>query len=48
MPDFRYQAVGLLFRVFNRRSQRRSYTWAGFPAMLEHYRLERPRIMHDF
>jgi len=48
LSDFRHHAVRLLFRVFNRRSQRRSYTWAGFAAMLEHYRLERPRIVHDF
>ena len=41
---FFYHAVQTLFKWLNRRSQRRSYNWAGFRAMLEHYGLERPRI----
>jgi group II intron reverse transcriptase/maturase len=42
--EFFYHAVKTLFKWLNRRSQRRSYNWQGFKAMLEHYRLERPRI----
>ena len=32
------------FRWLNRRSQRRSYTWKGFNAMLKYYEIPRPRI----
>jgi len=42
--EFYYYAVKTLFKWLNRRSQRRSYNWQGFKAMLEHYQLERPRI----
>jgi hypothetical protein len=33
----------ILCRWLNRRSQRRSYTWAGFRTRLHHFRVERPR-----
>lgn len=42
--SYYYTAVGILFKWLNRRSQRRSYNWHGFNAMLEHYQLVRPRI----
>ncbi len=42
--EYFYYAVKTLFKWLNRRSQRRSYNWQGFKAMLEHYGLERPRI----
>jgi hypothetical protein len=38
----------LLFRTLNRRSQRRSYNWKGFAELIKVFRLERPRICHDF
>jgi RNA-directed DNA polymerase len=38
-------AMRILFRWLNRRSQRRSYTWAGFRTLLHHFRVERPRIV---
>jgi len=41
---FFQQLVRILFKWLNRRSQRRSYNWDGFKAMLEQYPLERPRI----
>jgi group II intron reverse transcriptase/maturase len=41
---FFYQVVLLLRKWLNRRSQRPSYNWQGFNEMLNHYRIERPRI----
>lgn len=41
---FSQQLERILFKWLNRRSQRRSYNWDGFKAMLEQYPLERPRI----
>ena len=41
---FFQQLERILFKWLNRRSQRRSYNWDGFKAMLEQYPLERPRI----
>jgi RNA-directed DNA polymerase len=35
----------ILFKWLNRRSQRRSYNWAGFQELLHHFRMERPRIV---
>ena len=35
----------LLLKWLNRRSQRRSYTGPGFKALLEHFKVERPRIV---
>jgi RNA-directed DNA polymerase len=35
----------ILLKWLNRRSQRRSYTWLGFQALLEHFKIERPRIV---
>jgi hypothetical protein len=38
-------AVRILLKWLNRRSQRPSYTWQGFTALLEHFKVERPRIV---
>jgi RNA-directed DNA polymerase len=38
-------AVRILLKWLNRRSQRQSYTWQGFTALLEHFKVERPRIV---
>lgn len=35
----------ILFKWLNRRSQRRSYTWTGFRALLPHFRVERPHLV---
>lgn len=35
----------LLFKWLNRRSQRRSYTWPGFMAMLQHFSIPTPHIV---
>lgn len=41
---FFYQVILLLKKWLNRRSQKPSYNWPGFKAMLEHYKIEKPRI----
>ncbi|NOT53662.1 MAG: group II intron reverse transcriptase/maturase [Deltaproteobacteria bacterium] len=38
-------AVRILLKWLNRRSQRPSYTWQGFQAILAHFKIERPRIV---
>jgi group II intron reverse transcriptase/maturase len=38
-------AQRILLKWLNRRSQRRSYTWLGFKTLLEHFKIERPRIV---
>jgi RNA-directed DNA polymerase len=37
-------AVRILLKWLNRRSQRRSYNWQGFKDILEHFKVERPRL----
>lgn len=41
---FFYQVTLLLKKWLNRRSQKSSYNWQGFKDMLQHYRIERPRV----
>jgi hypothetical protein len=48
LSDYLYQITRELFKGFNRRSQRKSYTWAGFRALLDQYPLIKPRICHAF
>jgi group II intron reverse transcriptase/maturase len=43
-----YHTKAILLKWLNRRSHRRSYTWAGFKALLADFPLARPRICHDF
>ncbi len=45
LEQFFLQVKRILFKWLNRRSQRRSYNWEGFDQLLEHYRIERPRIV---
>ena len=45
---FFYQAKRLLPQARNRRSQRKSYNWTGFAALLGHFQRPRPRVCHDF
>jgi group II intron reverse transcriptase/maturase len=45
LNQFFQQVKRILFKWLNRRSQRRSYNWKGFNQLLEHYRIERPRIV---
>ena len=45
LEQFYYQVKRILYKWLNRRSQRRSYNWKGFEQLLEHYGVERPRII---
>ena len=40
-------AMRLALKWLNRRSQRRSFSWAGFNAYLKHYPLPIPRVVHN-
>jgi RNA-directed DNA polymerase len=44
LKQFFSQALGILKKWLNRRSQRRSYNWAGYNELLAHFNIERPRI----
>lgn len=48
LNDFFHHAKRSLFKWLNRRSQRRSYTWTGFAALLKDFNIARPRICHAF
>jgi group II intron reverse transcriptase/maturase len=45
LKQFFDQAMRILYKWMNRRSQRRSYSWAGFRQLLEDFQIERPRIV---
>ena len=44
LAQFFYRSTHILFKWLNRRSQRRSYTWPGFQAVLDFFGVEGPRI----
>jgi len=44
---FGYVTIRAVIKWLNRRSQRRSFTWKQLNAYLAHYRLPRPRIVHN-
>lgn len=48
LKQFLDQVKRILFKWLNRRSQRRSYNWKGFSQLLEHYRIEQPRIKRRY
>ena len=48
LKQFFNQVKRILFKWLNRRSQRRSYNWEGFGQLLEHYRIEQPRIKRQY
>ncbi len=48
LHNFLHQAKRILFKVLNRRSQRRGYNWKGFAELLRVFKLRRPRICHNF
>jgi group II intron reverse transcriptase/maturase len=45
LKAFFFHTTRILFKWLNRRSQRRSYNWAGYKELLEHFQVERPRIV---
>lgn len=48
LSDYFHHAKTTLLKWLNRRSQKRSYTWIGFRALLNDFPLAKPRICHDF
>jgi group II intron reverse transcriptase/maturase len=48
LDDYFHHIKGTLYKRLNHRSQRKSYNWAGFVALLEDFKLVKPRICHDF
>ena len=48
LKDFFHQAKRILFKVLNRRSQRRSYNWKGFVELIKVFKLRKPHLCHDF
>jgi len=44
LHQFFHLSQRLLFKWLNRRSQRRSYTWDAFNALVQHFQVARPRI----
>lgn len=42
---FYHRAIRILFRWLNRRSQKRSYTWAAFGQMIREFAMPQPRIV---
>jgi group II intron reverse transcriptase/maturase len=47
LVKFHYDTTLVLFKMMNRRSQKRSYTWEGFRMMLEYYPMARPKIYNS-
>jgi RNA-directed DNA polymerase len=45
LKQFFFSAMGILQKWLNRRSQRRSDTWAGYTELLARFKVERPRIV---
>jgi RNA-directed DNA polymerase len=45
LNEFYQQVQRLHLKWLNRRSQRQSYNWAGYRELLQHFTLERPRIV---
>ncbi len=45
LKQFFNQAMRILYKWLNRRSQRRSYNWTGFRELLDQFQVERPRIV---
>lgn len=44
LQQFFGEAMQILRKWFNRRSQRKSYSWEGFRQLIEHFQVPRPRI----
>ena len=44
---FYFRTLRLVLKWLNRRSQRKSFSWAGFATYLGHYPLPKPRIVHN-
>lgn len=47
LKKYHFIVTHLLFKMMNRRSQKKSYTWEGFRMMLKHYPLAQPKIYYS-
>ncbi len=48
LNGFFHQGKQVLLKALNRRSQRRSYNWKGFAELIKVFKLQKPRICHNF
>jgi group II intron reverse transcriptase/maturase len=48
LQDYFYHVTRILYKMLNRRSQRRSYNWKGFAELIRVFKLRKPRICHSF
>ena len=48
LQDYCYHVTRILYKMLNRRSQRRSYNWKGFAELIRVFKLHKPRICHSF
>ena len=46
LQQFQNAAMRILLKWLNRRSQRKSYNWAGFREVLRHFAVPQPRVYH--
>jgi len=44
LQQYHFAAMRILYKWLNRRSQRRSYNWTAFGQLVQHFRVERPRL----
>jgi RNA-directed DNA polymerase len=45
LKRYYHEALGIVFKWHNRRSQYRSKTWQGFKELLKHFKVPRPCIV---
>ena len=48
LKEYHHQVTGMLFKMLNRRSQRKSFDWAGIHEYMRRFPIPRPRIVHNF
>jgi len=48
IQEFYYRIIQMAFKVLNKRSQKKSYSWAEFNRYLVRFKLPKPRIVHNF
>jgi len=46
LNSFAYQVISLMYKKLNKRSQRKSYNWAGFKELIKYFEITKPRIRH--
>jgi len=48
IQEFYYQVVHMVYKILNRRSQKKSFNWKEFSRYLKQFPLPQPRIVHSF